>query len=742
MKTISNNTTTSTQTTFTCKFTNLKLFSYAGSKYSFKQQFHNVINKMGVKKVKVYIEAFAGSLASLFHNIELIQADKIVINDLNPKLINFYKQIKENPELVYLSFEMIEKKFHSLKPTKTKELRLYPKDKRDEITELPKFYKYIRTILNNNDFDYTNAASWLFVMNHNFNGLYNENKKGNMNIAFNWSTLKLDLEKTKESIFKLSDFFNTHNVEFENLDVDELINKYNDHDTFIYLDPPYINTKIQYSQSREGKKKNKNSFQNIDTHLKMIDKCSKYKYVMYSNNHDDGFINSFDGYINFSRSANVSNKKSSKSKLEILAYKVNKKTQSNIKASSIPVNNNLDLKNIINDKKITSGTICSGCGASEEALRQLGFNESNHRNLFMCEWDDKVSDVYKMNFKSENYFKDFYEVDWSRVEKIKLNLLILSCPCQEFSIASGKRRGLESQRGQLYIDALIQARKLNPDKIINENVGTITSSGKHYSLIKDENGNKKELNYIPTKEQLEEENWELLESQKNKYVYKSKFNPNLEIGRTLKIVEDILISDFSDYNIYMEILNTKDFNTPQNRRRFFLVMIKKDLDLGFKYPQKQELTTFMSDLLEKNVDEKYFLDHREFIAYNDPKPENPKQLYLYGEQLKKNGERSNHRSSRSVYFTDVSPCLTTKNPVKIFIDERVRVITPLEMVRLQAFSDKFVFPDNYGLVTHIMGNTISVSVMKELMRNILFMNTQHHQSNTIDYQGQEETLVS
>jgi len=139
----------------------------------------------------------------------------------------------------------------------------------------------------------------------------------------------------------------------------------------------------------------------------------------------------------------------------------------------------------------------------------------------------------------------------------------------------------------------------------------------------------------------------LLDSQKNKYVYKSRFNPNLEIGRTLKIVEDILVKDFSDYNIYMDILNTKDFNTPQNRSRFFLVMIKKDKDLGFKFPTAQPLKIKMIDLLEKNVSDKYTIN-REFIKYEDRLFTNPKQLHIYGEVLKKDGTKSNFRSSKII----------------------------------------------------------------------------------------------
>lgn len=53
----------------------------------------------------------------------------------------------------------------------------------------------------------------------------------------------------------LHNFFNSNNVEFENLDVFELINKYDESDTFIYLDPPYSNSQIQYGNGKRARKK-------------------------------------------------------------------------------------------------------------------------------------------------------------------------------------------------------------------------------------------------------------------------------------------------------------------------------------------------------------------------------------------------------------------------------------------------------------------------------------------------------
>lgn len=63
------------------------------------------------------------------------------------------------------------------------------------------------------------------------------------------------------------------------------------------------------------------------------------------------------------------------------------------------------------------------------------------------------------------------------------------------------------------------------------------------------------------------------------------------------------------YNSYYKILNAKDYgNIPQNRERVFTISIRKDIDKGsFTFPDKQELKVKLKDLLEENVDEKYYL---------------------------------------------------------------------------------------------------------------------------------------
>ncbi len=83
------------------------------------------------------------------------------------------------------------------------------------------------------------------------------------------------------------------------------------------------------------------------------------------------------------------------------------------------------------------------------------------------------------------------------------------------------------------------------------------------------------------------------------------------------LVSRKFISDFNDlldvldelgYNTYWKVLNAKDYGVPQNRERVFAISIRKDIDDGkFEFPQPFDNGVRLKDVLEDNVDEKYYL---------------------------------------------------------------------------------------------------------------------------------------
>ena len=61
------------------------------------------------------------------------------------------------------------------------------------------------------------------------------------------------------------------------------------------------------------------------------------------------------------------------------------------------------------------------------------------------------------------------------------------------------------------------------------------------------------------------------------------------------------------YNTYWKILNAADYGMPQKRERVIAVSIRRDIDKGFEFPKPIPLQLKMVDMLEDNVDEKYYI---------------------------------------------------------------------------------------------------------------------------------------
>lgn len=62
------------------------------------------------------------------------------------------------------------------------------------------------------------------------------------------------------------------------------------------------------------------------------------------------------------------------------------------------------------------------------------------------------------------------------------------------------------------------------------------------------------------------------------------------------------------YNTHWRVLNAKDYGVPQNRERVYIFIVKKELDNGeFKFPEPFDNGIRLKDVLEDEVDEKYYL---------------------------------------------------------------------------------------------------------------------------------------
>lgn len=274
---------------------NTKLFTYSGSKFNYKRHFDELHARLGEKiKVKTYIEAFAGTLASLFHNFEHVNADRYIINDLNKKVINLYKHIQQNPEELFRIVTSLEDTFQAFIPEHLHNKSMVPKEERDAFKHNSDFFYIARELFNTIPLDIHHAALFIFIMEHCFNGIYDENQSGEYNNGFNWSSKPINKETIYTRIQTLHTFFSTHEIIFESLDTFALVEKYQGSDTFIYLDPPYTGSNLQYKIAKK-------SFKYFQTHIALLEICKQYDYVMYSNNYDETLCQYFEAHTSFER---------------------------------------------------------------------------------------------------------------------------------------------------------------------------------------------------------------------------------------------------------------------------------------------------------------------------------------------------------------------------------------------------------------------------------------------------------
>ena len=83
------------------------------------------------------------------------------------------------------------------------------------------------------------------------------------------------------------------------------------------------------------------------------------------------------------------------------------------------------------------------------------------------------------------------------------------------------------------------------------------------------------------------------------------------VGKQFKETFQMFLDELHEYgyNTYYQVLNAKNYGIPQNRERVYLIIIQKDLDNGkFQFPEPFDNGIRMKDILEDEVDEKYYIN--------------------------------------------------------------------------------------------------------------------------------------
>lgn len=197
------------------------LFRWVGSKKKVLKYLNEEFERYfkGHEKV-VYIEPFIGSGTVLFNIIEKYRdsIEYCIVNDINKGLINCYKNIKENPNILYNEILNIENEYLKLSENNKKDY-FYIKRKEYNASNL------------NNEYD---AALFMFLNKTCYAGLYRENSKGEFNTPFQ-NDKKIEHIISKEELLyysSLLSFVEFRNGDFSNIETSR-------ENSIFYFDPPY-----------------------------------------------------------------------------------------------------------------------------------------------------------------------------------------------------------------------------------------------------------------------------------------------------------------------------------------------------------------------------------------------------------------------------------------------------------------------------------------------------------------------
>lgn len=195
----------------------------------------NLDTKYQEYKNMTYVEPFVGAGALFLDLIEDVVFDKYIINDINSKLINVYKTIRDEIDELVIALNILKSRFNSYEEGSNEREEMY--------YEIRDRFNLLQHRENLQKGDYTELAAYFIFLNKTcFNGLYRENSKGNFNVPF--GRYKNPSFFYENELRKLSILLNKKD-EFGNLRVNILNESYNSLEEFIgdkcfvYIDPPY-----------------------------------------------------------------------------------------------------------------------------------------------------------------------------------------------------------------------------------------------------------------------------------------------------------------------------------------------------------------------------------------------------------------------------------------------------------------------------------------------------------------------
>lgn len=297
-----------------------------------------------------------------------------------------------------------------------------------------------------------------------------------------------------------------------------------------------------------------------------------------------------------------------------------------------------------------------------------GFETAGFTTLYAADNDAYCKATYDLNYAKKGEpmtLQDIAQIDRSTLPDF--DALLAGFPCQSFSVAGNKKGFEDTGRGDLFFELM---------KIVEE------------------------------KEDSRKPRIIFLENVKNLLTHDS--------GRTFMIINERLTN--AGYHVRFSPLSSADYgDVPQARERVYIVGFKdKAAHDAFEFPEKLPRKKTILDILEKDVDEKYY--YRKGWLYDRIKDQGMKKGLVY--------------QWRRVYLRPIKSgicCTLTANMgmgghnVPLVRDDKgMRRLTPRECLRLQGFPDSYKLPESTpeSRLYKQAGNSVTVSVIERIAKNI------------------------
>jgi len=284
---------------------------------------------------------------------------------------------------------------------------------------------------------------------------------------------------------------------------------------------------------------------------------------------------------------------------------------------------------------------------------RLGFEAAGGHCVFSSEFDENACKTYEANF-GEHPSGDITKIEAKDIPDF--DILLGGFPCQAFSII-GKKEGFENETcGTLFFEIERILKEKRPKAFMLENVRNLTAHDK---------------------------------------------------GNTFNVIRTHL--EALGYTVYAKVLNALDFGVPQKRERIIIVGFKDNVLFSFPEPVPMSERKTLKDILETDVDEKYYVKDRirnsRLMRLKDPNYPKP---YISHENM-----------AGSITPHPYSSCLRAGASANYILINDERRPTEREMLRLQGFPDDFKIVVSYSHIKHQTGNSVAVPVIKAVANQMI-----------------------